>query len=117
MRAGRQPRRHPRRDRGDNRLTVAPQLDIRIEEDGARGRYVTEFEGQTAVLDFVRDGDERRVALHVGVPRPIEGRGVGQALVRRMVEDARAEGFRIVPRCPFVAVQRRRHRDWEDAFA
>ena len=24
---------------------------------------------------------------------------------------------RIVPRCPFVAVQRRRHRDWEDAFA
>ena len=95
---------------------MAPALDIRIEDDGRRGRYVTEFEGETAVLDFLRDGD-RRVALHVGVPRPIEGRGVGQALVLRMVEDARASGFRIVPQCPFVAVHRRRHPEWEDAFA
>ena len=42
--------------------------------------------------------------------------GAGQALVERLGADARAEGFKIVPLCPFVNAQRRRHPDWSDVF-
>jgi predicted GNAT family acetyltransferase len=43
-------------------------------------------------------------------------RSVGQALVRRAVEDARAEGRSIVPLCPFAKAQFTRHPDWHDVL-
>ena len=32
------------------------------------------------------------------------------------VEDARAEGFKIIPLCPYVNAQRRKHPEWADLF-
>jgi predicted GNAT family acetyltransferase len=46
----------------------------------------------------------------------LRGTGAGQALVARLVADARAEGRKIVPLCPFVNAQRRKHPEWADAF-
>jgi hypothetical protein len=51
------------------------------------------------------------------VPDSFRGSGAGAALVARIVADARAEGFKIMPLCPFVNAQRRRHPEWADAFA
>ena len=55
-----------------------------------------------------------RVADHTLVPRAIGGRGVAARLVEAMVADARAEGFRIVPECSYVAALFKRHPDWAD---
>ena len=95
---------------------MPPKLDIARDEDGSRGQYSTIVDGVKAVLDFRVSDTNTRIAAHVGVPSEIGGRGVGKALVTRMVADARAEGFRIVPQCPFVDAHRRRNKDWSDAF-
>jgi uncharacterized protein len=44
------------------------------------------------------------------------GRSVGQALVGRAVEDARAEGRTVVPLCPFAKAQIARHVEWQDVL-
>lgn len=96
---------------------MPPELAIRTEARPGGGRYVAELEGQEAELTWAAEGNQVRAALHVGVPRDIGGRGVGRALVARMVEDARAEEFRIRAVCPFVEAHRRRQgRVWADAF-
>ncbi|WP_371823374.1 GNAT family N-acetyltransferase [Paracoccus sp. Z118] len=41
---------------------------------------------------------------------------MGQALVRRAVEDARAGGRSIVPLCPFAKAQFQRHPEWHDVL-
>jgi predicted GNAT family acetyltransferase len=46
----------------------------------------------------------------------MRGTGAGQAIVEFMVADARARGFRIMPLCPFVNAQRKKHPEWADAF-
>jgi predicted GNAT family acetyltransferase len=46
---------------------------------------------------------------HTGVPKALGARGIGLALVRRAVEDARKNGYRINPLCPFVGAMARRH--------
>ena len=46
----------------------------------------------------------------------MRGRSVGQALVRRAVEDARAEGRSVVPLCPFAKAQIERHPEWQDVL-
>ena len=42
---------------------------------------------------------------------------VERAKVERMVADARREGFRIRPVCPFVVTLFKRHPDWADVHA
>ena len=41
----------------------------------------------------------RLVALHTEVPPEFGGRGIASALVRRVLDDARAAGIKVTPRC------------------
>ena len=45
------------------------------------------------------------------------GRGVAAKLVEALIADARAEGFRIVPACSYVAAAFARHPEWADLRA
>lgn len=93
-------------------------LDIKHEEQDGHGRYYAALgEGAEAELTYRKSGDDRLVVNHTGVPKPFEGRGIALALVRRLVEDARKSGSRIVPLCPYVEAQFRRHPEWADLEA
>jgi hypothetical protein len=76
---------------------------------GAGGRYVAALEGaaETGYLEWEpgeeQGGKEVRIATHTIVPREIGGRGVAGALVERLIEDARRQGFLIRPDCSYVA--------------
>ncbi|MDJ0826069.1 MAG: GNAT family N-acetyltransferase [Rhodobacter sp.] len=91
--------------------------EIRREVEGSKGRYVAEVDGLTAELTYSIASPSLVIADHTGVPDEIRGTGVGLRLVERLVADARSEGFKIMPLCPFVNAQRRRHPDWADVFA
>ncbi len=91
--------------------------EIRAEIAESRGRYVADVEGGEAELTFSITSPTLRIADHTGVPDAARGSGIGLKLVERLVADARAEGFKIVPLCPFVNAQRRRHPDWADVFS
>ncbi|MGJ8605043.1 MAG: GNAT family N-acetyltransferase [Marivita sp.] len=92
------------------------EFDIQRELDGAKGRYVIRQDGAEAELTYSVTSPTLVIADHTGVPDVFRGTGAGLALVTRLVADARAEGFKIVPLCPFVNAQRRKHPDWADAF-
>ncbi|MDO8884975.1 MAG: GNAT family N-acetyltransferase [Pseudotabrizicola sp.] len=57
------------------------------------------------------------IADHTGVPAARRETSAEATLVEYMVHDARARGIKIVPLCPFVNAQRRKHPGWADAFA
>jgi uncharacterized protein len=38
-------------------------------------------------------------------------------MLTQFVADARAEGFKIMPLCPFVNATRKKHPEWADVFA
>ena len=69
-----------------------------------------------AELTYSRASAGLVIADHTEVPEALRGEGAGDALALRLTQDARAEGFRIVPLCPFVNAWRRRHPDWADVF-
>jgi predicted GNAT family acetyltransferase len=81
------------------------------ESDGKKDRYLLEKEGQETELTYSVLNPVTVIADHTPAPR------AGQALVELLVADARAEGFRIVPLCPFVKAQRRNHPGWTDTFS
>ena len=95
------------------------EVTVTHEDRGDRGRYVAEVAGSehSGHLDWVARGPDVRVATHTLVPPPIGGRGVAAELVKAMVSDARAEGFRIDPACSYVEAMFRRNKEWAELRA
>jgi predicted GNAT family acetyltransferase len=91
-------------------------VSITRELGPSRGRYVAKLAGfeDEAELTFLRLDGDRVLADHTLTPVAMRGRGIAGALVERLVADARREGFKVVPQCPFVVAQFDRHADWSD---
>jgi predicted GNAT family acetyltransferase len=70
-------------------------------------------EGETAGYSAYRLEDDRVVFLHTELEMEFEGRGLGSALVRGALEDVRARGLKVVPRCPFVREYLERHLEYD----
>ena len=89
------------------------------EDDGKRhGRFtatVSDHEGE-AEITYTHRGPNRISADHTGSPDSLRGTGAAAALVAYMIEFARAEGFTIIPLCPYVRAQYLRHPDWQDVM-
>lgn len=94
--------------------------DVIIERivEGSKGRYLARAGGVDgeAELTYSIASPTLIIADHTGVPDSMRGMGVALLLATRLVTDARAEGVKIVPLCPFVNAERRKHPDWADVF-
>jgi uncharacterized protein len=91
-------------------------MDHSINPDQSNSRFETMVDGHRAVLDYRRQGDSVHMT-HVGVPAPIEGRGIAAALTRAALDWARAERLPVVPRCPYVAGWIDRHPEYRALVA
>ena len=78
---------------------------------------MTVVDGYEAEMTYSKAGTSRIIIDHTGVPKELGGRGVGVALVRRAVEEARAAGLKIIPLCPFAKAQIQKHKEWQDVLA
>lgn len=94
------------------------EVTITRELTATKGRYVGRVEGVEgeAELTFSRAGEKLVIADHTFAPDSMRGKGAAMALVNRLIADARAEGFKIVPLCPYVKAQYLRHPEWADVM-
>jgi len=94
--------------------TPAPLPDLEIVDNRERQRYEARLAGEfVGWVDYHRVRD-RLVALHTEVRPEFEGRGISSRLVRRVLDDARAAGTYITPRCPLFVRHFERHPEDRD---
>ena len=98
-------------------MSAEPAITREVRADGSKARYVLRQGGSEAELTYSVTSPVLVIADHTSVPDTLRGTGAGLALATRLVADARAEGFRIMPLCPFVNAMRRKHPEWADAFS
>ena len=91
-------------------------IEVKREQGATKGRYVAVVDGHEAEMTYTRSGASLIIIDHTGVPDALRGRGVGQVLVQRAVEDARKEGKQILPLCPFAKAQIAKHPEWQDVL-
>lgn len=87
-------------------------------QDKRHGRYVARIEGVEGEgeITITRRGPHLISADHTGVPETMTGQGVAPKLLAFMLEDARANDFKIIPLCPYVRAQYARHPEWSGLF-
>ncbi|WP_417720685.1 GNAT family N-acetyltransferase [Salipiger sp.] len=85
---------------------------ITYHDTPTKGRYAATIEGIAGEgeLTLSKVSPTLIIADHTAVPDSMRGMGVAQALVARLIADARAAGRKIVPLCPFVRAHAERHR-------
>jgi predicted GNAT family acetyltransferase len=91
--------------------------DLEITDNPDARRYEARLGG--TLVGWVDYGRVRTrlVALHTEVLPEFGGRGIASALVRRVLDDARAAGWTITPRCPLFASHFQRHPEDRDLLA
>jgi predicted GNAT family acetyltransferase len=87
------------------------QTEYDVVHEPDESRFAVHVGDLTAVLDYQRVGS-RLVLPHTGVPRELEGHGIGNLLAREGLEWARSENLRVVPLCPFVRAYLHRHPEY-----
>jgi len=84
-----------------------------IRDNTERHRFELDADGHVAFSHYKRDGGTITI-MHTEVPKELKGKGIGSALVRGLLDIVRAQGFKIVPLCPFVAGYIAKHPEYAD---
>jgi len=79
-------------------------------------RFELPVDGRVAFSEYVLT-DGVLTVRHTEVPKELEGRGVGSQLARGVLDHARAQGWKVIPRCPFVNAYMTRHPEYDDLRA
>ena len=91
-----------------------PMRDLSVIDAEAEQRYEASIGGELAgTIEYVVKHD-RLALIHTEVLSAYEGRGVGGALIRFALDEARRRGLRVIPTCPFVRSYAESHPETHD---
>lgn len=92
---------------------TAPADSVIVTDVPDAHRYEARIDGELAgVAAYMRTPD-MIVFVHTEVEAAFEGRGVGSALARGALDEARELGLRVVAICPFIDGWITRHPEYE----
>lgn len=84
-----------------------------VRDNPDRQRFELETGAGLAFSEYILR-DNLLEVRHTEVPPELEGQGIGSRLARGVLEAARARGFKVRARCPFVAAYMKRHPEYDD---
>jgi len=76
-------------------------------------RFELDTDGHIAFSEYKR-GEGLLTIMHTEVPKELEGRGIGSALIQGVLDTARTQGLKVKPLCPFASSYIERHPDYAD---
>ena len=87
-----------------------------VTDNETERRFELKESGLTAFASYRRDGSSYRIP-HIEAPQELRGHGTAGRLMEGITALARAQGFKIVPTCPYAVAWFRRHPDAADVLA
>jgi len=84
-----------------------------VRDNTERHRFELDADGHIAFANYER-GHGVLTMLHTEVPKELEGRGIGSALSRGVLDTAGREGLKVNPLCPFARAYIDKHPEYAD---
>ena len=74
-------------------------------------QYEFHIDSDLARIEYIK-AQGKIFLTHTEVPAKFEGKGIGSALVKQVLDDIQQKGLSLVPLCPFVAAYINRHPEY-----
>lgn len=91
-------------------------MELHVVDVTEEKRFTATVEGHVAFVEYIR-AQGIVYLTHTEVPKAMEGKGVGKALVLSVLTLIKKEGASLAPLCPFVAAFLTRHPEWKSLLA
>ena len=84
------------------------KIELVIDEKGYGHFYISENDEQLGEMEISIAGSNLTV-YHTEISEKAEGKGFAKKLLKEMVGHARKNNLKVIPLCPFVHAQFKRH--------
>src|SRR5687767_2535946 len=84
------------------------EIKLKMDDKGHGGFYLFENSEQLGEME-IEIADDNLSVYHTEVSPKAEGKGFAKKLLSNMVEYARSNNMKVLPFCPFVHAQFKRH--------
>jgi len=89
-------------------------VDLIVRDNPEKHRFEIDLgNGSFAFAEYTLS-EGKIVFTHTEVPQQFEGKGIGSALIRHGLAEARRRGLKVVPICPFFAAYMTKHAEEQD---
>jgi predicted GNAT family acetyltransferase len=93
-------------------------MSVTVDDNPLVSRYEARIDGALAgISEYDLTDDNTIVFLHTVVAQKYEGQGVGGAIAKYALDDARARGLRVRALCPFIRSWLGRHHEYSDLIS
>jgi uncharacterized protein len=90
-------------------------MDLTVTDNLFEGRYEAQLDGEVVgVAEYELTGDDLMILIHTEVLPGQQDQGVGGALARATLADARRRGLKVRAVCPFMRSWLERHPEYAD---
>lgn len=76
-------------------------------------RFELALNGEMAFVEYMLAG-KNLVLTHTEVPVAYEGQGIAGFMAKYVLDDARQQGYKVQPLCPFMRAYIIRHPEYQD---
>jgi predicted GNAT family acetyltransferase len=83
-------------------------IELKLSNTG-RGAFIIEEAGEQLAEMAISIAGDNLTVYHTEVSDKLKGHGIGSQLLERMVNYARDNKLKVIPLCPFVHAQFKRH--------
>jgi uncharacterized protein len=89
-------------------------MSVIVDDNPMENRYEARIDGALVGISQYELTADTIVFLHTVVAQEYEGQGVGSAIARYALDDARARGLSVRPLCPYIRGWLQRHHEYAD---
>jgi uncharacterized protein len=87
-------------------------MDSELRDNTVMHRFELPLDGGGIAVSYYKEEDGRVILLHTEVPQELSGQGIGSRLAHSVFESLRADGRRVIAKCPFMAAYASRHPEY-----
>jgi uncharacterized protein len=92
-------------------------MSITVDDNSLVSRYEARVNSSLAGVSEYELTDDTIIFLHTVVAEKYEGQGVGGAIARYALDDARTRGMQVRALCPFIRGWMERHPEYSDLIS